>query len=317
MLEDASVKELIASFIQSLSVEKGYAKNTCRAYQRDLEAFSTYVEKNLLKGAAQKGNDPALRLSDIDNLSIRGFLGYLYKRNKKSTIGRKLSAIRSFFTYVARLGYSGDNPAEMVLTPKHIRGIPAYLAVDDMFRLLDSIKIDTLFGLRNRALFEVLYSSGVRISELAGLSMNDIDFRGRSLRVMGKGSKERIVPVGHKALAAVQAYRRRLSSEKGKTLMAKGPTDDDPVFLNKNCGRLSARSIARILEKISRECGLPVPVSPHAFRHSFATHMLDSGADLRVVQELLGHKSLSTTQKYTHVSIDRLMAAYDKAHPRK
>ena len=186
-----------------------------------------------------------------------------------------------------------------------------------MFRLLDSIKTDTLFGLRNRAMFEILYSSGVRISELAGLSMGDIDFRDRSIRVMGKGSKERIVPVGQKALAAIQAYRQKLEADKGTATMEACPADGGPVFLNKNSGRLSARSIARILEKVSRECGIPVPVSPHAFRHSFATHMLDSGADLRVVQELLGHKSLSTTQKYTHVSIDRLMEAYDKAHPRK
>ena len=258
-----------------------------------------------------------MMLRDIDGLSIRGYLGHLYKQKKKSTIGRKLSAIRSFFRYVARLGYTGANPAELVLTPKHNRAIPAYLAVDDMFRLLDSIKIDTLFGLRNRAMFEVLYSSGVRISELAGLSMSDIDFSDRSIRVMGKGSKERIVPLGHKALAAIQAYRQKLETDQGAAKAEAYQANDGPVFLNKYFNRLSTRSIARILEKISRECGIPVPISPHAFRHSFATHMLDSGADLRVVQELLGHKSLSTTQKYTHVSIDRLMETYDKAHPRK
>lgn len=316
-MEDASVQELIASFIQSLSTEKGYADNTCRAYQRDLEAFCAYLENSLDRGPSQDQKSPVLTLGDIDGLSIRGYLGHLHKKNKKSTIGRKLSAIRSFFKYVVRLGYTGGNPAEMVLTPKHNRTIPSYLVVDDMFRLLDSIKTDTLFGLRNRAMFEVLYSSGVRISELAGLSMGDIDFRDRSIRVMGKGSKERIVPVGQKALTALKAYRQELETEKGAVHMEEGPAADDPVFLNKNHGRLSARSMARILEKISRECGLPVPVSPHAFRHSFATHMLDSGADLRVVQELLGHESLSTTQRYTHVSIDRLMEAYDKAHPRK
>ena len=316
-MEDALVEELVASFIESLSSEKGYAGNTCRAYKRDLEAFCAYVEKSLPGGQPQEGKSPALMLGDIDGLSVRGYLGYLHKQKKKSTIGRKLSAIRSFFRYVTRLGYTGGNPAEMVLTPKHNRAIPTYLAVDDMFRLLDSIKTDTLFGLRNRAIFEVLYSSGVRISELAGLSMSDIDFRDGSLRVMGKGSKERIVPVGRKALAAVQAYRQELAADKGKSRMEEAPVDDGPVFLNKNRGRLSARSMARILEKISRECGIAVPVSPHAFRHSFATHMLDSGADLRVVQELLGHESLSTTQRYTHVSIDRLMEAYDKAHPRK
>ena len=316
-MEDAPVKELITSFIESLSTEKGYAENTCRAYQRDLEAFCTYAEKSISGGTSREDGTPALRLGDIDSLSIRGYLGHLHKRKKKSTIGRKLSAVRSFFRYVARLGYTGPNPTEMVLTPKHSRAIPTYLAVDDMFRLLDSIKTDNLFGLRNRAMFEVLYSSGVRVSELAGLSMSDIDFKGHTIRVMGKGSKERIVPVGKKALSALSAYRQALAVDKKTTRVDKGPADDDPVFLNKNRGRLSARSIARILEQISRECGIPVPVSPHAIRHSFATHMLDSGADLRVVQELLGHKSLSTTQKYTHVSIDRLLETYDKAHPRK
>lgn len=316
-MEHVSVKELIASFIESLSTEKGYADNTCRAYQRDLEAFCAYVEKSLVQGQSPKEEPLVLMLRDIDGLSIRGYLGHLHKRKKKSTIGRKLSAIRSFYRYLARLGYTGANPAELVLTPKHNRAIPTYLAVDDMFRLLDSIKTDTLFGLRNRAMFEALYSSGVRISELAGLSMGDIDFRDCSIRVMGKGSKERIVPVGHKALTAIQAYRQKLETDKRTTTAETYPVNGGPVFLNKNYGRLSARSIARTLEKVSRECGLTVPVSPHGFRHSFATHMLDSGADLRVVQELLGHKSLSTTQKYTHVSIDRLMETYDKAHPRK
>lgn len=316
-MEDTPVKELIASFIESLSTEKGYADNTCRAYQRDLDAFCAYIEKRLEGGQSPEESPPVLMLRDIDGIFIRGYLGYLHKQAKKSTIGRKLSAIRSFFRYVVRLGYTGGNPAASVLTPKHNRAIPAYLAVDDMFRLLDSIKTDTLSGLRNRAMFEVLYSSGVRISELAGLSMRDIDFEDRSMRVMGKGSKERIVPMGKKALAAVQAYRKHLAEDTGTAPAKAHPADDDAVFLNKYRGRLSARSMARCLEKVSRECGIPVPVSPHGFRHSFATHMLDSGADLRVVQELLGHKSLSTTQKYTHVSIDRLMEAYDKAHPRK
>lgn len=316
-MEPVSVKDLIASFVESLSTERGYSGNTCRAYQRDLEAFSTYVDNCLRPESEQEEGQFRLELHAIDGLSIRGYLGYLHKRCKKSTIARKLSAIRSFLRYTVRLGYMDANPAELVLTPKHNRAIPTYLPVDDMFRLLDSIKTDTLFGLRNRAIFEVLYSSGVRISELAGLSMGDIDFRDCSMRVMGKGSKERIVPVGQKSLSAVQAYRQKLVADKGPLLPEVCQAGDGPVFLNKNFGRLSARSIARILEKASRACGIPVPVSPHAFRHSFATHMLDGGADLRAVQELLGHKSLSTTQKYTHVSIDRLMEAYDKAHPRK
>jgi len=307
----------LQSFLESLSAEKGYAAHTVRAYRTDLQEFVAIITGT--DKDAEERRDAAARFDPrkVDALDIRGYLAALYGKNRKSTIARKLSAVRTFFRFLIRQGVIDSSPADAVLTPKQEKRIPSYLTVDDMFRLLDAIKTDTLFGLRNRAMFEVLYSSGVRISELAGLSMDDIDFNDRSIRVMGKGSKERIVPVGRKALAALRAYRQELAADNGKNRMAEGAKTDDPAFLNKNRGRLSARSIARILEKASRECGIPVPVSPHAFRHSFATHMLDSGADLRVVQELLGHKSLSTTQKYTHVSIDRLMEAYDKAHPRK
>ena len=181
-----------------------------------------------------------------------------------------------------------------------------------MFRLLDGIDTSTLLGLRNRSIFETLYSSGIRVSELAGLNLGDIDFNQGLIRVKGKGNKERIVPVGNRAMSAIKDYRQRIYQESG----AAG-SDSGALFLNNRHSRLSTRSIARILNKLAADFGLPVPVSPHALRHSFATHMLDAGADLRVIQELLGHKSLSTTQKYTHVSIDRLMETYDKAHPRR
>ena len=160
-------------------------------------------------------------------------------------------------------------------------------------------------------MFETLYSTGIRVSELAGLNLSDVDFSQGFIRVMGKGKKERIVPIGNKALAAIQVYRDMLDPRQA------GLDPQGALFLNKHFGRLSTRSIARSLDRLVRQCALSMPISPHGLRHSFATHMLDSGADLRVVQELLGHRSLSTTQKYTHVSIDRLMAAYDKAHPRK
>ena len=205
-----------------------------------------------------------------------------------------------------------EDPTAAILTPKHNRRMPAYLSVDDMFRLLDQAADDTVLGLRNRALFETLYGSGIRVSELTGLNVLDVDLDSGCLRVSGKGGRERIVPVGRKALDRIQAYRDRLFSKTGI-----GMHTDGPLFLNKNKGRLSSRSVARILEILVRKCSLAVPISPHGIRHSFATHMLDAGADLRTVQELLGHKSLSTTQKYTHVSIDRLMAAYDRAHPRR
>jgi integrase/recombinase XerC len=181
-----------------------------------------------------------------------------------------------------------------------------------MFRLLDSIQTGSILDLRNRAIFETLYSCGIRVSELVGLDVFDVNYKGSTIRVLGKGGKERIVPIGQKALAAVKTYRARLQAEYGMSSDLNGP-----LFFNKNKGRLSARSVARILDKLVYACGLLIPVSPHTVRHTFATHMLDAGADLRIVQELLGHKSLSTTQKYTHVSIDRLMETYDRAHPRK
>jgi integrase/recombinase XerC len=236
----------------------------------------------------------------------------LHKRNKKTTIARKLSALRSFFHFLAKRGITAENPADAILTPKQEKTIPAYLSVDEMFRLLDFIQTNKLLDLRNRAIFETLYSCGIRVSELVGLNTRDVDPRQSMIRVFGKGAKERIVPVGKNALQAIDNYRRVLANDCGISEDVNGP-----LFLNKNKGRLTARSVARILDKLVKSCGLLTPVSPHTLRHTFATHMLDAGADLRIVQELLGHKSLSTTQKYTHVSIDRLMETYDRAHPRK
>jgi integrase/recombinase XerC len=306
-----SLKNQIRSFIDSLHSEKGYAANTCRAYSHNLNEFVLFVSETFFSNENQKGAD-LLKADQIDSLMIRGYLGFLYKKNKKVTIARKLSAVRSFFRFLIKHGVILDNPLDLILTPKQNKAIPVYLPVDDIFRLLDSIKTDTLAGIRNRAIFETLYSSGIRVSELEGLNVFDVDVKKCLIRVVGKGNKERIVPIGTKAMAAIKAYRKRLQKEAGL-----GEDDNTPLFLNKDQGRLTSRSIARILDKTARECGLLIPVSPHALRHTFATHMLDAGADLRVVQELLGHKSLSTTQKYTHVSIDRLMETYDKAHPRR
>lgn len=259
-------------------------------------------------------SDPAaIRPDQIDPLMIRGYLTALHtKKNKKSTIARKLSAVRSFFNFLVKHGFLQSSPAQQVMTPKQARHIPVYLSVDDMFRMLDTISDGALPSLRNRAMFETIYSSGLRVSELAGMNVFDVDFSGGMIRVVGKGNKERRVPIGRKALSAVSAYREQLKRETGT-----GMDTDAPLFLNKRGGRLTTRSMARILAQVARQCGIPVPVSPHALRHSFATHMLDAGADLKAVQELLGHESLATTQKYTHVSISRLMEVYDKAHPRR
>jgi integrase/recombinase XerC len=307
-----SLKNQIRTFIEALSSEKGYSENTCRAYLHDLKEFASFICEDRFSGRKNQVNAETLGADQVDSLMIRGYLGFLHKKNKKVTIARKLSAIRSFFRYLVKHSVILDNPLDSILTPKQKKSIPVYLPVDDIFRLLDSIRTDTLFGLRNRAIFETLYSSGIRVSELADMNLFDIDFIKCVIRVLGKGNRERIVPVGRKALNAISDYRKRLQIEAG--IQA---DENTPLFLNKNNGRLTTRSMARILEKTAKECGLLIPVSPHSIRHSFATHMLDAGADLRVVQELLGHKSLSTTQQYTHVSIDRLMETYDKAHPRR
>jgi integrase/recombinase XerC len=310
-MDSHPIKILIKPFIDSLSAQKGYSINTCRAYQYDLEEFVNFLSRHRFQGNQKKPPDD-YPLTGLDSLTIREYLGALHKKNKKVTIARKLSAIRSFFRYLVKKGTITDDPTKMVLTPKQEKSIPTYLPIDDMFRLLDSIKTGNLLGLRNRAIFETLYSCGIRVSELAGLNVSDVSFSSRVIRVVGKGSRQRIVPIGDKALSAIKSYRKKLKSEKGLRFEENGP-----LFVNKDNGRLTTRSIARILEKLAKECGLLIPISPHALRHTYATHLLDAGADLRIVQELLGHKSLSTTQKYTHVSIDRLMQTYDKAHPRK
>jgi integrase/recombinase XerC len=311
-MESHPEESLIGLFLESLATEKGYSDHTLRAYGNDLEAFFSFIAESQASAEGRQKHTHAVSPTQIDGIIIRGYLGFLHRQNKKTTIARKLSAIRSFFKFLVKQGVISENPAEFVLTPKQDKTIPTYLSVDEMFRLLDSIKTDTLLGLRNRAIFETLYSSGIRVSELAGMNFSDVDFSSAVIRVLGKGNKQRIIPIGQKALKAITAYRELLGRQMDSEALKNGA-----LFLNRYNKRLTVRSIARILRKLVDAVGLLTPVSPHALRHSFATHMLDSGADLRVVQELLGHKSLSTTQKYTHVSIDRLMETYDKAHPRK
>jgi integrase/recombinase XerC len=304
-------------FLERLAAEKGYAENTLKAYRHDLVEFCRYAA-----GEGQGARRRAVACSAVDLMVIRGYLAWLHGRNVKRTIARKLSALRVFFAFLRKHGLVADNPAEQVLTPKQPKTLPGYLAVDDMLRLLDSIPNGTLLEARNRAMFETLYSCGLRVSELAGLDPADLRVQDGFVRVRGKGDRERLVPIGQRALAAIGHYRARLPEERGAGGDADANADadaagDTALFLNCHGRRLSARSIRRILDQLARRCGLPMPVAPHGVRHSFATHLLDAGADLRSVQEMLGHSSLRTTQKYTHVSIDRLVAAYDKAHPRK
>jgi integrase/recombinase XerC len=304
--------EAVRSFIESLPAERGYSVHTCRAYARDLDEFVGYLTSNGYPSAPAGDPGGVLDLYDVTAVAIRGYLGFLHHKNQKSSIARKLSTLRSFFKFLVKKGVIDSNPVEGILTPKREKTLPGYLPIDAVFRLLDSIETDSILSARNRAIFETLYSCGIRVSELAGLNVYDVDHDGATLRVLGKGAKERMVPVGRKALDAITRYREALQAETG---IAGGA--DGPLFLNRQGQRLTPRSIARILKKLVTACGILTPVSPHTLRHTFATHMLDAGADLRSVQELLGHKNLSTTQKYTHVSIDRLMETYDRAHPRK
>ncbi len=298
----------LSSFMAFLESEKGYSVNTCRAYRHDIQEFLDIFKVKSREGKQGHGQDAAA----LDVLTVRRYLATLHEKNGKATVGRKMAALRTFFKFLVKRGILQDNPAQMVASPRQVRPIPVYLTVDQVVRLLDGMEDTSTAGLRNRAMFEIMYSSGLRVSELAGMNVGDVDEKAGMVQVLGKGSKQRRVPIGRHALEALAAYRRRLCDETGI-----GPDAKGPLFLNKFSKRLSARSVARFLAQTARACGLPVPVSPHALRHSFATHLLDAGADLKAVQELLGHESLATTQRYTHVSIARLMETYDRAHPRK
>ena len=305
-----SLAELIDSFLDYLRTQKGYSDYTVKNYQVDLDHFLKFLA-NREESAGKKEIAP--ELESIDFLVIREYLGKLYGRYKRSTIARKLSAIRSFFYFLERKGLVQGNPAADISSPKQGRYIPTHLPVDEMFRLLEGPDRAKPLGLRDLAILEVLYSCGIRVSELSGLNLSGIDSDQRLVRVVGKGNKERIIPIGRKALRAIQDYVEATLPLRKK---AERDLQDEPLFINFRGGRLSTRSIGRIVKKYASQCGLMTEITPHSLRHTFATHLLDGGADLRSVQELLGHVSLSTTQKYTHVSLEKLMEVYDKAHPR-
>jgi integrase/recombinase XerC len=301
---------LIDSFIDDLRSLKGYSDHTAKNYRIDLEQFLSFlIEKQDLSAKEETAPD----LESVDFLVIREYLGRLYGRYKRTSIARKLSTIRSFFHFLEQKGLVEGNPAADLSTPKQGKYIPNHLPVDEMFRLLDGPDREKPLGLRDSAILETLYSCGIRVSELSGLNVSSIDFDQRLVRVVGKGNKERIVPIGKKALQAIKDYIETTGSLREKSGKH---VENTPLFLNSRGGRLTARSIERMVTKYANGCGLMTEVTPHSLRHTFATHLLDGGADLRSVQELLGHASLSTTQKYTHVSLERLMQVYDKAHPR-
>ncbi len=304
------VEDGIELFIGYLRDQKGYSLHTLRNYHADLRRFSRFLaSRKVAPYNKRTGRD----LNRVDPIVIREYLGSLFGTFKRRTIARKVSAIRSFFRFLEKKGVTRHNPAADIQTPKLEKYIPGYLLVDEVFGLLQRPKRDKPIGLRDLAILEILYSCGIRASELEALNISSIDFDQRLVRVVGKGNKERIVPIGRQAVKAVREYLEGTQSIRKKAEPYSGPS---PLFLNVRGGRLSVRSVGRIIKRYVRETGLSRDISPHSLRHTFATHLLEGGADLRSVQELLGHVSLSTTQKYTHVSLDRLMEVYDRAHPR-
>ncbi len=305
------IEKLTIEFIAKLEHEKGYSEHTLRAYHKDLSQFDTFL-----------GDEKCSSLKRVNHLLLRKFLAVLRTNNySKTTIARKLASIRSFFKYLIQVGELVSNPFEALRTPKQEKKLPHFLSISDVDVLLKTPDCSNSMGLRDLAMLETLYSTGIRVSELVNLDEGDIDFFGGLIKVTGKGKKERIVPIGTHATKAIKEYldsrskyKKEEKDEKKKASQASGTK---PLFLNKYGNRLTARSVARTLDKYLKKSGVNLLTSPHTFRHSFATHLLDKGADLRSVQELLGHSNLSTTQIYTHVTTERLKSVYDKAHPRK
>ena len=295
----------IQVFLEYLEKERGFSEHTVAAYGTDLLQFAEFLQREL--GLKE------VRAKDVDRLGIRHFLGTLSReRYAKKSVARKLASIRSFLKYLCREGVLERNPALSVVSPKLEKKLPFFLNVDQANRAMERVFGDDVYGFRDRAILEVLYGTGIRLGELVGLNRTSVDLLGKAIRVRGKGRKDRIVPLGREAVRALRSYLIRreefLPSEIGAS--------EEALFLNRYGGRLSGRSVQNLVEKYLSDVAEAGKVSPHALRHSFATHLLDAGADLMAVKELLGHTSLSTTQIYTHVTAERLRKVYDQAHPR-
>lgn len=294
------MEEEIAKFNQYLKGEKNVSPHTLKSYSADLNDFLNFLKKEKIP----------LKVKYIDHLTIRRFLASLQRRElSHTTMARKLATLRSFFRFLCREEYLEINPVLGTRTPKIAKKLPKFLALSEVFSLLETPDEKRILGLRDRAILELLYATGMRVSELVGLNVNDVDLLGGVTKVWGKGGKERLAPFGTEATRALHNYlMRRETLHPGE--------GERGLFLNKSGARISARSIRRLLDKYIKKASLSQKISPHTLRHSFATHLLDAGADLRSIQELLGHASLSTTQVYTHLTTERLKRVYDKTHPR-
>jgi integrase/recombinase XerC len=301
--------DAIRAFVIFLDMERHASHETVRNYASDLRQFQAFMR-------AEHPGLPTLDPATVKTESIRAYLHWLDRKREKSTsMARKLASLRSFYRYLQREGIVGLNPAETIRTPKQPKHLPRVLTKDDATALMDFPVGQTGSSLRDCALLETLYSTGARVSELVGINLEDLRLSEGLVHLRGKGRKERIVPIGNVALVAIEAYLGQRSMTDSQSLSTKTTGAPSPVFCNRRGGRLTTRSVARIVASYSSRLA-GGSVSPHTLRHSFATHLLDEGADLRSIQEMLGHASLSTTQKYTHVATDQLLAVYDKTHPR-
>ncbi|MBI5775909.1 MAG: tyrosine recombinase XerC [Nitrospirae bacterium] len=298
----------LRAFVAFLKDERGASSETIRAYHSDLRQFLAFASSKCPAGAAP------IKPSDVDPMLVREYLYWLDRRQEqKSSMARKLAALRTFYRYLNRDKTRRVNPAAEVRTPKLPQRLPRVLTKDDANALMEFPEGDGPAARRDRAILETLYSTGARVSELVGMNRADLDLKEGLVRLRGKGRKERIVPIGDVAVEAIKEYHVALSRHPSP--VTRHSEHGQPVFRNARGGRLTARSVARFVARYSAQLA-GGRVSPHALRHSFATHLLDEGADLRAIQEMLGHASLATTQKYTHVAMDQLMKVYDQAHPR-
>ncbi len=301
------MRDLIRRFVEHIAEERGLSPHTVTGYGRDLERFAQFLSRDFL-------DRPLDQISggDVDRLAVRAFLAALARDGVgPRSQGRALAALRTFFAWACRVGELPANPARGVRTPKAPQRLPHHLRPGEIETLLEAPAGDASpLAARDRALMELLYAAGLRVSELVSLDWRDLDLGARVLRVIGKGGRERMVPFGRPAAAALAAWRTHWES------VRKGTDDDLPVFLNARGGRLTDRSVRRVLDRWVAATAARTGLHPHALRHTFATHLLERGADLRAIQELLGHASIATTQRYTHVDVDRLLAVYREAHPR-
>jgi len=301
------MEKVIEDFKIHMESERNLSAHTIKNYLADLRQFKAFLQANSLL-------DTQDCLNQIDNTIIRAFLGSLYRlKIKKVTIARKIAALRAFFKYLLREGRIKSDPACIIQTPRLEKYIPVFLALDEINAMLRILEDKKAFVAKERAVIELFYSSGMRLNELTQLNIEDFDFHSGLVKVRGKGKKERIVPIGAYASNAINAY---LKVPDEKSSDNRSGIKTGPLFVNDQGQRVSSRTIARIVDRVVKMSGIKRKISPHALRHTFATHLMDAGADLRSIQELLGHKSLSTTQKYTSVSIGKLMEVYDKAHPK-